>query len=131
VDQRLTTRLNRIRTAMSGLTAEVWNGNTEIDDGVVDGISVLTGSRARALSEKIMIVLTDGNATGESPVPHAANARSAGITVHTITYGAGANQSAMVDTASAGGGNHFHAPDEEALEEVFRQIAGSISILTE
>jgi hypothetical protein len=34
-----------------------------------------------------------------------------------------------LDTAIAGGGNHYHAPDAAALSSVFSEIAGSIAIL--
>ena len=95
------------------------------------GVSVLTGLNARQYATKVMIVLTDGVYTHADPVPQAVAANAEKIFVHTITFGTGANQADMEAVAQAGSGNHFHAPDADALEDVFKQVAGSIAILTE
>jgi len=53
------------------------------------------------------------------------------ITVHTITFGVGANQSDMQAVAAAGHGQHYHAPDPSTLNDIFYKLAGTITILTE
>ena len=81
-----------------------------------------------------MVVLTDGAYTnGVHPENEAALAAADDIQVHTITFGACPTSVIidMQDTALAGGGYHYHAPDAATLNEVFSEIAGSISILTE
>jgi len=78
-----------------------------------------------------MIVLTDGVYTGDDPITEATLAGAAGINVHTITFGSGANQSDMEAVAQEGNGRHFHAPDAAALDDVFAQICGSITVLTQ
>ena len=50
------------------------------------------------------------------------------ITVHTITFSDGVNQSQMQAVVEAGGGNHYHATDEAALEDVFCEIALTLSV---
>ena len=77
-----------------------------------------------------MVVLTDGHQLGgRSPVTAAEDAALQGITVHTITFSDGANQSQMQAVAEAGGGNHYYAADEAALEDVFREIALTLPVL--
>jgi len=131
IDLQLTGNLSLVNTTMQSRSSSVWNGNTDIAAGINSGKAVLTGANARPLAEKIMIVLTDGVYTAANPVPAAIAARDAGITVHTITFGAGANQTDMQSVASAGHGDHYHAPDVATLEAAFQRIAGSLSILTE
>lgn len=131
VDQDLTLTLSQINSAMAARTSSVWNGMTNIDSGIVKGHEVLTGSQARVTALKVMIVLTDGVYTGNYPVPYAEDAYDDDIVVHTITFSDGANQSDMQAVAAAAAGLHYHAPDATTLNNVFDELAGSISILTE
>ena len=86
---------------------------------------------ARAEADRIMIVFTDGHYTGSDPVPDAAHAKTLGITVHSITFGNGANQSHMQSLATAGGGRHYHAPDAATLSDIFEELAATVAILTQ
>ena len=131
LNQPLATDLSSITTAMSVLSAAVWNGNTEIDSGIALAHQELNSSRARLTSERIMVVLTDGVYTGPDPTSSAEAASADGITIHTITFGDFANQADMKTVALAGRGRHYHAPDESTLRDVFDEIAGSITILTD
>jgi len=130
-DQILTGNMNSVRDAMYVRSTSVWNGMTEIDAGIQRAHAELTTDPARANTEKIMIVFTDGVYTSADPVPAAQAAQAAGIMVHTITVSAGANQSDVVAVANAGGGGSYHAPDAQTLNDIFYTLAGSIAILTE
>ena len=131
VDQDLTADETLVKAAMNARSNSVWNGNTLIDRGIQLGQKVLTGPSSRAHAQKIMILFTDGVYTGPDPVPFAEAANAAGITVHTITFSDGANQEDMQAVAAAANGEHFHAPDAATLNEIFRELAGRITILTE
>jgi hypothetical protein len=131
LDQDLTVDTELISDAMDARTASIWNGNTNIDSGMILARATLTGPSARPLANKIMIVFTDGVYTGADPVPEGAAAAAMGITVHTITFSNGANQAHMQAVATAGHGQHYHAPDPAALEAIFRELAGTITILTD
>lgn len=134
LDQPLTTVLADITLTMSALSSSIWNGNTEISVGMALARTELTGAASRPTAQKIMVVLTDGAYTnGIHPSGEAALADADGIRVHTITFGAvpATVITDMQDTATAGGGNHYHAPNAATLNSVFTEIAGSISILTE
>jgi hypothetical protein len=134
LDQALTTNLANITSTMSTLRSTVWGGNTETSVGMGLARAELTGANARETAHKIMIVLTDGAFTnGVHPEFEAASAWAADIQVHTITFGS-CPASVIADmqvAATAGGGNHYHAPDAATLSDVFSEIAGSIAILTE
>ena len=129
VDQDLTTNLALIDWAIGTRTTTVWNGNTDIAAAITAGTNVM--ANARPNSEKVMIVLTDGNYTTTDPNVEAAVAAANGITIHTITYSAQANQTDMQNVATTGGGTHYHAPDGDALEDVFKEIAASFVFLVE
>ena len=131
IDQNLDGNLNSITLAMAGRSSTVWNGATNIDAGISLGRNMLTGALARQFATKVMIVFTDGVYTGPNPVPEAVLAANDDIIVHTITFSNGANQVDMQAVADAGNGEHYHAPDQAALNTVFEQISASITLLTE
>lgn len=122
VDLDLTGDTNAARSAMAARSSSVWNGNTNIAAGMALGEDVLTGTLARSHAKKIMIVLTDGNYTGGNPSGTAHSVANRGITIHTVTFSDGANQTAMQNVANIGGGHHFHAPDAASLNVIFRQL---------
>ena len=56
----------------------------------------------------------------------AAVAADQGVVIHTITYGADADQALMQEVAQMGGGQHWHAPDSTQLTQVFDDIADNL-----
>ena len=131
LDQPLTTSMALIRTAMANRMNTIWAGHTNIYAGLTEARTHLENN-ATPGAEQIIILLTDGQYNqGGAPFDEASNCRSLGMTVHTITFGDGANQADMITVATNGGGNHYHAPDEDTLDNVFRQIAGTFAILIE
>ena len=99
-------------------------GSTNISAGIDQAVQVLNGPNARPNAYKTMIVMTDGQFNqGRSPWLAAEDAAALGIEVYTVTFSNQADQSSMVRTATSGNGKHFHAPDGDALEEIFREIA--------
>ena len=99
-------------------------GGTNISAGIDQAVEVLTGPDARPHAFKVMIVMTDGQFNqGRKPWLASADAATAGIEVHTVTFSNQANQQDMVATATAGRGIHFHAPDGDTLADIFQEIA--------
>ena len=99
-------------------------GGTNIAAGIDEAIDVLTGPNARPNAFKTMIVMTDGQYNaGRAPADAAADAAALGIDVYTVTFGVGANQSAMQLAANSGNGVHFHADNGDSLAEAFKEIA--------
>ncbi len=123
----LTLNYEDISAALARIAEEPIIGNTNIASGMQVGVGILTADGARITAKATMVVLTDGVWTqGTNPVEVAAAAAAANITVHTITFSEQADQVLMTQVAQAGGGNHYHAPTEEALHEAFRQIAETL-----
>lgn len=130
VDKDLTSKYQRVNRAMNRIARNPICGGTSISAGIDEGRRVLTGSRARPLAEKTMIVLTDGQHNyGRSPVLAAQDAAAESITVYTITFSAQADQRQMQQVAVAASGEHYHAPTSEALREVFRTIARTLPVV--
>ncbi len=132
LDLGLTSDLSAVTDEVANRSSEVWNGNTLIANGIaLAHTELLSGVGARQHSEKVMIVLTDGNPTGGDAVAAAAAASAAGIRVYTITFSTAANQSHMQAVATAGGGRHEHAADGATLNDIFREFAAAATRLVE
>lgn len=125
-----------IQAAMSRYTNSFVGGWTNIAAGIDEGVDVVTdASRTRMFAEKTLIVLTDGvenrplgsSRWAEQAASEAVAANE--ITIHTITFSDSANQTTMQSVANIGGGNHYHAPTAERLEEIFREIALTLPVV--
>ncbi|MCC9605946.1 VWA domain-containing protein [Blastopirellula sp. JC732] len=125
IDQNLTDNYSKITQAIEKYSKKYPDGSTNITAGMDKGIQTLQNKTyARPYASKTMVVMTDGNHNfGSSPTTAAYDAADADIVVHTITYGGDANEYLMREVARIGGGQHWHAPTEADLEEVFREIA--------
>ena len=126
--QELTTDLNQIRDAFSN---EGPGGFTGIGQGLETGLdSILNDPNARPFALKSIILMTDGRQNrGISPELVAPRAAEAGVVVHTITFGAGANEQLMAEVADIAGGIHLHAKNNPALIEAFETIAKQLQVL--
>ncbi len=120
---------------MTTINARSVGGATAIGLGLQDGIDGVTAPLfARANAAKTIVVMTDGQHNrGIMPETVARTAHDThGITVHTITFGSGANQSHMQTVAQDGGGRHWHADTQAGLIAAFEEIANNLpTLLTE
>ncbi len=119
-----------IRDEMARLSSRPVRGRTNIGAGIDDGILVLTSPQARPFALRTMVVMTDGRHNeGPEPVLAANRAANENITIHTVTFSNEADFARMQAVAAATGGEHFHAPNAAALEQIFRQIASTLPVL--
>ena len=130
----LNKNLHLVTLEMNRLKQEIWFGGTNITAGLQEA-RLHFADQGEENVEKVIICLTDGrhNADAvafEQPSEEATTCREEGITVHTITFSDEANQDEMILTAQNGGGSHFHAPDQESLEQIFRDLAGSSAFIS-
>jgi Flp pilus assembly protein TadG len=131
INSDLVSDYSPIRSALQAIGSKSIQGHTAIGDGIARGIEVLTGAKARPFAAKTMILMTDGLQNQGTPAATvAAQAHSLGIVVHTITFSSEADQQKMIETAEAGGGQHFHAPSAAELKKIFQEIAGTLPVLT-
>lgn len=120
-----------VRNTVSGLKT---GGMTAIGRGMQEGILTLLDAAARPYAAKTMVVMTDGiHNTGISPVAVASSLMSSyNLTIHTVTFGSGADQALMQQVATIGGGKHYHAANGEELVAIFEEIANNLpTILTQ
>jgi Ca-activated chloride channel family protein len=124
LDQPLTSNLSTIQTKVNSMVAAGW---TDIGAGINTGRTILAGGHNRQFCEKIMILMTDGIHNQQtSPEGAAANAKLENIVIHTLTFGADADQARMRAIAATTGGTFHHAPDGATLSAAFQDIAKTI-----
>jgi Ca-activated chloride channel homolog len=126
----LTRDYSLIRGEMTEFMTGGIGGSTAIGEGLRQGIAAITSDRARPFAVKTIVLMTDGlHNTGVEPVVIAREAAAQGLTVHTISFGAGADQIRMRQVARITGGEHFHADNAGDLSAVFREIARTLPVL--
>ncbi len=130
LDQTVCNSIAALESTMQNLATTVWNGNTNIAAGIqTSHDDLLNGPSARSLADKFMLVMTDGMANEGDTLAAALDAADAGIKISTVTFGPGANQTAMQEVALIGGGVHYHANDAAELVEVFRKFAAQTALI--
>ncbi len=111
------------------------DGSTAIGKGLQIGLPpIISGAAARPFAAKTIVVLTDGvNNVDPSPQSVASSmVTSNNVTIHTVTFTKGADQTAMASVADSGHGRHYHADNGEGLVKIFEEIANNLpTILTE
>ena len=111
-------------------------GGTAIGLGLETGLPpIITGAGARPFAAKTIIVLTDGVSSSNTKDPIDAVKDIVGdndVTIHTMTFTAGADKTTMQEVARIGHGRAYHADDGADLVRDFNEIANNLpTILTE
>jgi Flp pilus assembly protein TadG len=130
-----------VTSAMANLSTKKWNGRTNISAGINRGIQALTSASARPYAAKTMVLMSDGAANEpggcaavgcaqafQAAIDKAEQAAAANIIIHTITYGE-ADPGLMEDIAEATGGKNYVAPDAQALQDIFEEIALTLPVM--
>lgn len=130
LDVNLGNNHSAVRNAVRGRSGNVMLGGTNMSAGMNMGISVLTGASSRAFANKTMVLMTDGQWNqGSNPVDVARVAKEQGITIYTVTFLDGTNQSDMEEIASITGGRHFHASNGEQLVNIFEELGKTLPVV--
>ncbi|MEO1498255.1 MAG: vWA domain-containing protein [Planctomycetota bacterium] len=124
-DQLLSLNTSDFIAAAETISASPIIGDTNIGAGIDNGRSVLlSASERRMTANRTMVLLSDGRRTeGNDPVARARRAANNRITVHTVSFGDGADQQVMANIAAEAGGNHYHASTAAQLRTAFQTIA--------
>lgn len=93
-------------------------GGTNIHPGMVEARAELNEVKARI---KHMIVLTDGQTSGQGYQALASQCHAEGITISTVAVGAGAQVGLLQTIAAAGGGQSYVTMDPTAITRIFAQ----------
>ncbi len=118
-----------VTSGMQAISNKSFNGMTNIGAGILKGVEVLTSGDARPFAAKTMVLMSDGAYTeGTQPRLVAPQAAAQGIIIHTISFGE-ANPAEMQAIADATNGNHYSAPDAQALQNIFEEIALTLPVV--
>lgn len=93
-------------------------GGTNIYPGMVLAREELNGVKTKI---KHMIVLTDGQTSGQGYQALASQCHAEGITISTVAVGAGAQIGLLQGIAAAGGGQSYVTMDPTAITRIFTQ----------
>jgi Ca-activated chloride channel homolog len=124
-----TTHRNVITSAINQLGSQPMMGATNLSAGLDLAVQNLTGSSARTLTNKVVVLLTDGEWNfGRNPILAAEDARAAGVTVHTVSMLTGF-QSDLAQVASITGGRSYTTNNAAELRNAFREVAKSLQVV--
>ncbi len=128
-DRNFTTDYTKIMSSVTTIGSKPVIGGTAISSGIDRAITLLNNSPRASYSDRIIVLLTDGDwNVGYDPVVAAQTAAANRISIHTIAFGSGAGSQVMAQVAAATGGTAFDAPGDTELAEAFRDIARSIGL---
>lgn len=128
VDQTITASLSKISEKLLEYGEDCIIGDTDIAAGLAAVPQAYQSAEVRSeTGNRVVILFTDGLVTsGSDPVAEAEKLYNAGYTVNVISFSNQADQALARDIAEVGGGMHWHADDENELNEAFKNIAESL-----
>jgi Ca-activated chloride channel family protein len=128
VQAPFTQDLDVCRELLAEMRVGMAGPKTALGDAI--GLAVTVFERTK-VSERVLIVLTDGNDTGSLVPPQKAAevARDKGIVIHTVAVGdpkaAGEDkldEATLKQVAETSGGTYSHAGDRKELEETYSRL---------
>ena len=118
-----------IESTLTTLSSTPRGGGTNLSAGLDQAVAVLNGANGRALSNKIIILLTDGQwNAGRSPLLAAQDAAAAGITIHCVSMLTGTDAT-LTSVASTTGGQYYATNNAAQLQQAFRDLAKQLPIV--
>jgi Flp pilus assembly protein TadG len=124
-----TTNRSAIENSLATRSANAIAGGTTMSAGIDRAVSVLTGANSLPLSNKIIILLTDGQwNAGRNPVEAAQDAANAGIKIHCVSM-ITSSQQTLTDVAGVTGGLYYATSNSAQLQTAFRELARNLPIV--
>ncbi len=118
-----------VENALATLTSNPLGGGTNLSSGLDRAVQVLTGTNGRSLSNKIIILMTDGEwNAGRDPVAAAQDAADAGITVHCVSM-LTSTQTTLTQVAQITGGQYYATQNAAQLEQAFEDLAKQLPVV--
>lgn len=112
------TRVNSTSSIGNQISLLASGGGTNIFPGMSKAREELNKVKAKI---KHMIVLTDGQTSGEGYQALAASCNAEGMTISTVAVGSGAQIALLQAIAAAGGGKSYVTMDPNAITRIFTQ----------
>ena len=104
-------------------------GGTNLSSGLDRAVAVLRGTNSSLYTNKVVILLTDGEwNAGRDPIAAANDARAQGITVHTISM-LTTQQPTLQSVASITGGKYIGTSNTAELQAAFIELAKSLPVV--
>lgn len=123
------TQRGNVKGVIDQLGEQPMMGGTNLAAGLDRAIQVVTGPGSRALTNKVIILFTDGMWNdGRHPRLAAQDAKAAGIIVHTVSM-LTQQQADLEEVAQITGGTAYTTNNEEELRAAFRDIAKSLQVV--
>jgi Flp pilus assembly protein TadG len=121
-------RMN-VNDSIAALGVQPMMGSTNLSAGLDRAVQQLTGPNARSLTNKVIILFTDGQWNdGRHPRLAAQDAKAAGIIVHTVSM-LTQQQPDLTEVATITGGTAYTTQNEIELRNAFREIAKSLQVV--
>lgn len=118
-----------IQNAISLRTANPMMGSTNMSAGIDRAVAVLTGPNSQPMSNKVIILFTDGLWNeGRDPVLAARDAAALGITIHAVSMLTG-SQTTLRDMTRITGGDYYATQNEADLQNAFMELARSLPVV--
>ncbi|MCU0718936.1 MAG: VWA domain-containing protein [Pirellula sp.] len=118
-----------VNNAINTLGVQPMMGGTNLSAGLDRAVQQLTGPNARVLTNKVVILFTDGQWNdGRHPRLAAQDAKTAGIIVHTVSM-LTQQQADLAEVAQITGGTAYTTQNEIELRNAFREIAKSLQVV--
>lgn len=117
------------RAAISAHTSALMMGGTDTSSGIDSAVAQLVALTDRPMSQKTIVLMTDGQwNTGRNPTLAATDAAAQGITIHVIIL-LTATQTTMEQVASITGGKCYYATNDTELTNAFIAVARSLPVV--
>lgn len=122
------TQMASVKSSMSSLGSVPMMGGTNLSAGLDMAVSRLTSNSARSLSNKVIILLTDGEWNeGRDPILAAQDAQAKGVVIHTISM-LTTEQSVLNSISGITGGKSYTTANETELRNAFKEIATGLQV---
>ncbi|MCA9060613.1 MAG: VWA domain-containing protein [Planctomycetaceae bacterium] len=119
----------QIEVAIEKRTRGQMLGGTNMSAGIDRAVQELTGPNSQRLSNKVVILLTDGQWNdGRDPLEAARDAAAQGITIHTVTM-LSSDPGTMRRIAEITGGNFYQTSNQMQLRAAFQELARSLPVV--
>lgn len=123
------TNRSNLQSAMTRRSTSAMMGGTTLSDGLDRAVSILTGPTSKPLSNKVILLMTDGEwNAGRDPVLSAQDAQRSGITVHVVSM-LTSTQASLTNIATITGGKYYATQNAAQLQAAFQEIARALPIV--
>ncbi|MCA8982602.1 MAG: VWA domain-containing protein [Planctomycetaceae bacterium] len=129
VDVPLGQNLAQITPAIQTRYEDIMMGGTNMSAGIDRAVEILKADGTHSLAQKTIILMSDGQwNAGRDPISAASDAAARNVTIHVISFLAGQDLT-MQRVAEITGGKFYNAPDGNALQEVFEELAKQLPVV--